>query len=166
MDLGLTGKRALVMGGGRGIGRGIAAALAAEGASVAIVSRNREALEKAALEIGDKTGAPMMAVAADLADHGSIAKAYHRIAEALGGIDVLVNNSGGPPPSGAAGIAPEQWRAHFVAMVLNVIGLTDLALPGMRARGWGRVMTVASSGVVQPIPIIGRSRRPGAASTS
>src|SRR5580658_10227166 len=83
MDLGLRGKRALVMGGGRGIGRGIAAALAAEGASVAIVSRNREALEKAALEIGDKTGAPMMAVAADLADHGSIAKAYHRIAEAL-----------------------------------------------------------------------------------
>jgi 3-oxoacyl-[acyl-carrier protein] reductase len=157
MDLGLTGKRALVMGGGRGIGRGIATALAAEGASVAIVSRNREALEKAALEIGDRTGAPMMAVAADLADHHGIAKAYHRIAEALGGVDILINNSGGPPPSGAAGIAPEQWQAHFEAMVLNVIGLTDLALPGMRSRGWGRVLTVASSGVTQPIPTIGMS---------
>ncbi|HWK43348.1 MAG TPA: SDR family oxidoreductase [Stellaceae bacterium] len=158
MDLGLTGKRALVMGGGRGIGRGIAQALAAEGASVALVSRNQAALDAAAAEIG--RGAPastIVGVAGDLGTAGSIETAFQDVVAKLGGVDILINNSGGPPPSGAAGIDPALWRKQFEAMVLSIIGLTDLALPAMRARKWGRVLTVASSGVIQPIPTIGMS---------
>ena len=94
------------------------------------MSRNKEALERAALEIGDKTGVPMIAVAAELGDRAGIAKTFHRIAEALGGVDILINNSGGPPKSGAAGIAPEQWQSHFEAIVLNVIGPTEAIRSG------------------------------------
>jgi|SRR5580658_672905 3-oxoacyl-[acyl-carrier protein] reductase len=157
MDLGLRGKRALVMGGSRGIGRGIAAALAAEGAAVAIVSRDGAALDRTAAEIAAETAGEILPVAADLADRAALGAAFATIETRLGGIDILVNNSGGPPPSGVAGIAPDLWQRQFEMMVLNIIGLTDLALPGMRARKWGRVLTVASSGVVQPIPAIGLS---------
>jgi 3-oxoacyl-[acyl-carrier protein] reductase len=160
MDLGIKGKGALVMGGGRGIGRGIAEALVAEGVKVALVSRNQAALEKAASEMTAKHGASggsAIAVPADLKEHATIKAAFEKASEAFGGIDILVNNSGGPPPSTASGVAPEVWRQQFEMMVLSVITLTDLALVPMRQRKWGRVMTVASSGVIQPIPTIGVS---------
>ena len=157
MDLGLDGKRALVMGGSRGIGRGIAAALAGEGTRVAIVSRDQAALDRTAAELRAETGGDVLAVAADLADRTALAAGFAAIAARLGGVDILVNNSGGPPPSGVVGVDPELWRRQFEMMVLNIIGLTDLALPGMRDRGWGRVLTVASSAVIQPIPAIGIS---------
>ncbi len=153
MDLGLNGKRALVMGGSRGIGRGIAAALAAEGAAVAIVARDQAALDKTAAELGHG----VLPVAADLADRTGLAAAFADIESRLGGVDILVNNSGGPPPSGVSAIDPELWRRQFEMMVLNIIGLTDLAVPGMKQRGWGRILTVASSSVIQPIPTIGVS---------
>ena len=157
MDLGLDGKRALVMGGSRGIGRGIAAALAGEGTRVAIVSRDQATLDRTAAEIAAETGGEVLAVAADLADRTALAAGFAAIEARLGGVDILVNNSGGPPPSGVVGVDPELWRRQFEMMVLNIIGLTDLALPGMRDRGWGRVLTVASSSVIQPIPAIGIS---------
>ncbi|HVJ53305.1 MAG TPA: SDR family oxidoreductase [Aliidongia sp.] len=156
MDLGLTGKQALVMGGGRGIGRGIADALAAEGVAVALVSRQQAALDQAAAEIR-ATGGRALAIAADLADRGAIETAFRRAESELGGIDILINNSGGPPPSNVAGLERDGWVKQFEMMVLNIIGLTDLALPGMRTRRWGRIMTVASSGVIQPIAAIGMS---------
>jgi 3-oxoacyl-[acyl-carrier protein] reductase len=157
MELGLSGKRALVMGGGRGIGRGIADALAAEGVSVALVSRNQATIDRAAAEIAAASRGKTLAIAADLADRAAIETAFRRIETEWGGVDILINNSGGPPPSGAAGIGRDDWLKQFEMMVLNIIGLTDLALPGMRARGWGRIMTVASSGVIQPIAAIGMS---------
>jgi len=158
MDLGLTGKRAMVLGGSRGIGRGIAEALAAEGASVALVSRNQAALDDAAATIESiAQGGKIVGVAGDLGTAGSMEAAFHTVVRELGGVDILVNNSGGPPPTGAAGVDPDQWRKQFEAMVLGIISLTDLALPAMRARKWGRVLTVASSGVIQPIPTIGMS---------
>src|ERR1700722_19514588 len=98
MDLGLTGKRAVVMGGGGCIGRGIADALAAEGVKVALVSRHQEALDQAASEIR-AAGGTALGAAADLADHASIAAAFSRIEAEWGGVDILINNSGGPPPS-------------------------------------------------------------------
>ena len=153
MDLGLKGKRALVMGGSRGIGRGIAAALAAEGAAVAIVSRDQAALDRTAAELGHG----VLPIAADLADRAALEAAFETIERQLGGIDILVNNSGGPPPSGVSAIDPDLWRRQFEMMVLNIIGLTDLAVPAMKQRGWGRVLTVASSAVIQPIPTIGVS---------
>jgi 3-oxoacyl-[acyl-carrier protein] reductase len=157
MDLGLAGKRALVMGGSRGIGRGIAAALAAEGAAVAILSRDQAALDATAAEIAAETGATLLPIAADLADRAALAQGFAAVESGLGGVDILVNNSGGPPPSGVSNIEPELWRRQFEMMVLNLIGLADLALPGMRERGWGRILTVASSAVIQPIPAIGVS---------
>ena len=70
----------------------------------------------------------------------------------MGPVDILVNNTGGPPPTTASGQDPELWSKHFQAMVLSVIAITDRVLPNMRARHWGRVITSTSSGVVAPIP--------------
>ena len=158
MDLGLKGKRALVMGGSRGLGRGIAEALAAEGASIALVSRNQASLDLAALEIAAKyPGSTVVGIAGDLATPGSVPDAYRNVVERLGGVDILVNNSGGPPPTSVSGVASDVWRSPFESMVLAIIGLTDLALPAMRSQKWGRILTIASSGVIQPLAAIGIS---------
>jgi len=79
------------------------------------------------------------------------------VLQRVGGIDILVNNTGGPPPGPAHGHALDIWRNAFESMVLSVIGITDLLLPGMRERGWGRVITSTSSGVVAPIVNLGLS---------
>jgi 3-oxoacyl-[acyl-carrier protein] reductase len=157
MDLGLKGKRALVLGGSRGIGRGIASSLSQEGALVAIVSRNIAALRSATEEISSNTGEQVIAVEGDLADPASMKNAVSGVQEQFGGVDILVNNSGGPPPTGASGVSAQQWRAEFEQMVLSIIGLTDLVLPAMRAAKWGRIITVASSGVIEPHALIGIS---------
>src|ERR1700722_19928030 len=104
MELGLQGKRALVMGGSRGIGRGIAAALAGEGVAVAIVSRDQAAVDRTAGAIWRGTRHPVLPIAADLADRAALAAAFAAVESQLGGVDILVNNSGGPPPSGVVGI--------------------------------------------------------------
>ena len=98
------------------------------------------------------TGGRALALAWDLSDPGAIDRNVGDIEERLGPIDILVNNTGGPPPSTAAGVAAETWLSQFQAMVLSVIGLTDRVLPSMRARRWGRIETSTSSGVVAPIP--------------
>ncbi len=157
MDLGLEGKRALVLGGRQGLGRGVAEALAAEGVIVALLSRNSEGLAQTALEIGNQAGVRAIAVGADLSDHASVVRAVATVNEEIGGIDILINNSGGPPPSGASGVAPEVWRAQFETMILSIIEITDLVLTGMREQRWGRILTIASSGVVEPNPLIGVS---------
>jgi 3-oxoacyl-[acyl-carrier protein] reductase len=144
MDLQLAGKTALIFGGSKGIGRGIADAMAAEGAAVAIVARTQSTLEA--------TG-----VAADLGTWATVESAVNTVRGALGPIDILVNNSGGPPPSGALGVKPEVWEAQFHAMVLSIFRTTEMVVPEMRARKWGRILTVASYSVIEPIPTIGIS---------
>ena len=79
------------------------------------------------------------------------------IEQSLGPVDILINNTGGPPPTPASGQAPDLWTTHFQSMVLSVIALTDRVLPGMRERKWGRIITSTSSGVVAPIPNLGIS---------
>ncbi len=158
MDLGLRGRTALVFGGSKGLGRGCADALAAEGVAVALVARGQAALDRAAAEIADRHGVAAHAFAADVADHDAVLAAVDRAEAALGGrVDVLVNNTGGPPPSGAAGVDPGVWAAQFQTMVLSVIRVTDRVLPAMRARGWGRVLTIASTTVIEPNPALGMS---------
>ncbi len=158
MDLGIRGRSALVFGGSKGLGRGCAQALAAEGVAVALVARGQEALERTAGEIAASAGVPVHGFAADLADHDAVLRAVDRAEQALGGrIDILVNNSGGPPPSGAAGVDPALWAVQFQTMVLSVFRVTDCLLPGMRARRWGRVLTIASTTVIEPIPTLGMS---------
>ena len=149
MDLNISGRRALVLGGNRGMGLAIAKALATEGVHVTVAARDVVALTSAAAEMGDGArGLPL-----DLADIASLPG----FAAAVGAVDILVNNTGGPPYGGAVGREPEEWEASFRSMSLSVIRLTDMFLPAMRAAGWGRVLTLVSTGAVQPIPVLGIS---------
>ena len=158
MDLALRGHTALVFGGSKGLGRGCADALAAEGVDVALVARGQEALDRAAGEITARFGVAAYAFAADLADHDAVLRAVDQAEAVLGGrVDILVNNTGGPPPSGVAGVDPALWAAQFQTMVLSVFRVTDRVLPAMRARRWGRVLTVASTTVIEPNPALGMS---------
>lgn len=151
MNLGLEGKPALVVGGGGGLGSAVACALAREGARVAVAGRDQgsvgRTVEAIAAEGGDAS-----AVHLDLTDLASLDAALDSIRDRYGEVDILFNNSGGPPPTTAAGQPIELWREHVEAMVVGVIALTDRVLPAMRERGWGRIITNTSSGVVAPQP--------------
>ncbi len=156
MDLQLKGKTALVFGGSKGIGRGIADALAAEGVAVAIVARTQATIDTAVSEITAR-GGRAIGIAGDLANWASIESGVKSARDQLGPIDILVNNSGGPPPSGVIGVKPEVWEAQFQAMVMPFFRVTDMLIGEMRARKWGRVLNVASYSVIEPIPTIGIS---------
>ncbi len=147
MDLGLDGRVALVMGASKGIGRGIAAELAAEGARVAVVSRSRERIDAAAAAIG-ATG-----FVHDTADVDAAPGLVAQVAEALGGpVEVLVTNTGGPPANpDPLGFPRDAWELAYRQFVLAPMALIAAAVPGMRERGFGRIVNVASVGVREPI---------------
>ena len=150
MDLGLSGKRALVLSSSRGLGLGIAQALAAEGADVMLTARSADRLKAAADAINAQGRGRAHSFASDLA--GRVEAIHQAAVDALGGIDILVANTGGPPARTALAVQPDEWAPHFAAMAVPVFHLASLVLPGMRERGWGRLVTIASSGVIQPIP--------------
>ena len=152
MDLKLDNKRALVLASSGGLGLGIAAALCAEGAHVLLAARSGEKLAKAAAELTERGPGRADHQTIDLAEADAATTLFDAATDKLGGIDILVNNTGGPPPGGIEGQDTDTWRSQFDTMVVRVIALTNLCLPGMRERGWGRILTVASSGVIQPIP--------------
>jgi 3-oxoacyl-[acyl-carrier protein] reductase len=154
MDLGLTGKRALVLGGNRGIGFGIAKALVAEGADVLITARDAARLAAAETELRTTARGQIASAQIDLQKSAELAGFAERITRSFGPIDILINNTGGPPYGGASNRPLNEWRGSFDEMVLSIIALTDALLPAMRARRWGRIVTVISSGVMQPIPIL------------
>jgi 3-oxoacyl-[acyl-carrier protein] reductase len=149
MDLALEGSVALVTGASKGIGRGIAEALAREGATVAIASRSRERIEQTAADIGaepfvhdsrDLDGAPWL---------------VRNVEERLGPLDVLVTNTGGPPPNpDALAFTREQWEDAYHDLVLSPMALIEAAVPGMRERGFGRIVNVSSTSVREPIPML------------
>jgi 3-oxoacyl-[acyl-carrier protein] reductase len=156
MDLGLKGRTALVLGAGGGLGRAISKALAREGARVAAGDVNHDALAQTVAEI-EAAGGEAMALRWDLADIAAGAAAVSQVEARFGPVGILVNNTGGPPPTPASGQDPALWTRSFQAMVLSVIALTDRVLPGMREQGWGRIVTSTSSGVLAPIPNLGIS---------
>lgn len=156
MDLGIAGKTALVLGAGGGLGGAIAKQLAAEGVNVACGDISLEQAERTVAAIAGATG-KAMAAAWDLADIDAIPGIVARVSDTLGPIDILVNITGGPPPTPASGQEPGAWRKQFDAMVVSVLALTDAVLPGMRERKWGRIVTSTSSGVIAPIPNLGLS---------
>jgi 3-oxoacyl-[acyl-carrier protein] reductase len=156
VNTGLEGKVALVLGAGGGLGGAIARALAAEGARIAAAGRTLEHVEATAQAI-EAEGGVAAPIELDLADHDAFESTLATVEERVGPVDVLVNNTGGPPPSTAAGVAPDLWAEQFRAMTLSVMHLTDLVIPGMRQRGWGRIITSTSSGVVAPIANLGVS---------
>ncbi|MGF6837758.1 3-oxoacyl-[acyl-carrier protein] reductase [Paraburkholderia youngii] len=151
MDLGISNKVALVTGAGGGLGGAIALALAREGAKVVLADINSAALESVADSVR-KAGSEALCLEWNLGDLSVIDTRIGAIEARFGGVDILVNNTGGPPPTPASGQTADLWEKHFRSMVLSVIGITDRALPGMRVKRWGRVVTSASSGVVAPIP--------------
>ena len=153
MDLGLQGRRALVMGASRGIGRAIAASLAREGCLVAIASRSRERIEEAAEAI-EPAATPFVADASDLE---SIASLPEAVAETIGPIDILVANTGGPPFGGPLEHGTEEWEAAYRSLVLAPKLLADAVVPGMRERHWGRIVNVGSSSTREPIPFLNLS---------
>jgi 3-oxoacyl-[acyl-carrier protein] reductase len=157
VDLGIAGKRALVLGGNRGIGFGIAQALAAEGAHVAVTGRDAARSAAAVSELKANSKVQVESAALDLARTGELPAFAQGLTERFGPIDILVNNTGGPDYGGATNRSAAEWSARFQDMILSVIVLTDALLPAMRRRRWGRILTVISSGVIQPIPILGMS---------
>jgi 3-oxoacyl-[acyl-carrier protein] reductase len=144
MDLGLSGRVALVTGASKGIGRAIAAELVAEGAKVGISSRDPHA---AAAELG------IAGFAWDSTDLETAGRLLRDVEGALGPIDVLVCNTGGPP-AGASSLefTPEQWQDAYRSLVLGPMALIERAVPGMRRRGWGRILNVVSTTVREPVP--------------
>lgn len=156
MDLGIADKTALVFGAGGGLGGAIARGLAREGVAVALADLHGEAAAAVAQTIV-AGGGRAMALAWDLADLSVVPGYLARIEAELGPVDILVNNTGGPPPTPVSGQPTAVWERYFQSMVLSVIAITDRVLPGMRARGFGRIITSASSGVVAPIPDLGLS---------
>lgn len=157
MDLGIAGKRALVLASSQGLGLGIAAQLCREGANVLLSGRVEEKLVAAADKLnGDGPGSAAYAVI-DLADENAAQLLYDAANEKLGGVDILVNNTGGPPPGAVDTPDTELWRKQIDMMVVRIIEITNLCVADMKEAGWGRVLTCASSGVVQPIPNLSMS---------
>ncbi len=150
MDLGLQAKRALVLGASKGLGRAIAEGLAREGVTVMAAARNTGAIAAWAGELGE-AGGRVSALPLDLADFASVERLIASVKEA-GGVDILVNNSGGPPPSSAKDAKRSDWLVQFEAMAANLFHITQALLPAMTGKGWGRIITIASSGIEQPIP--------------
>jgi len=140
MELELSGKRALVLGASRGLGAAIAQELASEGARVLGVSRS-----------GDAEG-EWATLAQDLSAPDAAANIAQNAREVLGGVDILVNNSGGPPPSAAQDTDGEALLAALQPMLLTLTELTQALLPAMRSNGFGRILTITSAGVREPIP--------------
>lgn len=148
MDLGLEGRVALVMGASRGIGQAIATALAREGARVALASRSQEGIEAAAAAIGSEA-APFVA---DTADLDLLAELPAEVEAQLGPIEILVANTGGPPLGGTLDQGLDEWEHAYRSLVLAPRVLTAAIVPGMRERGWGRIVNVGSTSTREPIP--------------
>lgn len=152
MDLGLKGKRALVMGASKGLGRSIADALATEGASVVISGRDQASLDKVAAAL-KAAGAPAAhGVVADVAKGEQMDRLADEAVRLMGGVDILVLNHGGPPPCVAAEITDQALHTWFEQIVASPIRIANRLIPAMRERKWGRVLVVGSTGMQHPIP--------------
>jgi 3-oxoacyl-[acyl-carrier protein] reductase len=163
MELNLKGRVALVNAASRGLGRGIAEALAAEGARLVISSRNQDAIEATAAEIVSKYGVEVVPVPADVSRPGPADMLVGEAMAHFGQLDILVNNSGGPPGGHFADFDDAAWQDAFELLLLNVVRMVRAAWPQLRASGHGRVVNVASTSVREPINglILSNSLRAG-----
>jgi 3-oxoacyl-[acyl-carrier protein] reductase len=157
MDLGIRGKQALVLASSQGLGLGIATALAAEGVNVMLCGRSEEKLREAASALAAQHGVRAEARVCDLGSADSVESLADAALATFGSIDILVNNTGGPPAGVVSSIDVSTWYRQFDQMVMSILRITARLLPGMRSRRWGRILTIASSSVIQPIPHLGIS---------
>ena len=151
MDLGLRGKRALVLGASQGMGAEIARVLAQEGCNVFIGARRAAEIERLASELTEQYSVEAEAYPINLSDGEAVDKLCAKVKHEWS-IDILLNNTGGPPPSVSTGVSKEVWANSFQSLLMSTIRLSESAISGMQKRGWGRILTIASSGVIQPIP--------------
>ena len=152
MDLGLKNRRALVMGGTKGLGRSIADALAEEGAAVTISGRDQGRLDETAAALRAKGATSAVGVVADVASGEAMDRLAEAAVAAMGGVDILVLNHGGPPQCTALEMTEAQLVEWFQHIVVSPIRIANTLLPTMRTRGWGRIIVVGSTGMQQPIP--------------
>jgi 3-oxoacyl-[acyl-carrier protein] reductase len=152
MNFGLKGKRAVVMAASRGLGFACARALAAEGCHLLICSRDAERINAAADNIRRETGAQVHAVAADVSSEGEASRLVSTAVEKLGGLDIVVHNAGGPPAGDTASMSEAQWQKAFEQNLLSFVRIVNAAVPEMKKAGGGRIITIASSSIKQPIP--------------
>ena len=151
MDLGLQGKIALVAAASKGWGRAIAEELAAEGASLVLCARGDEALQETCAAIAKAAGVPVLGIAANVADPADVARVVQAAMDRFGRIDVLVTNAGGPPAGTFDTLSPDMWADATRLLLNSVVELTRAVLPGMKARGWGRILNVTSIAAKQPV---------------
>jgi 3-oxoacyl-[acyl-carrier protein] reductase len=151
VNLGLKGKVALIAAASRGLGKAIAEELAAEGASLALCARNADELRRAGSAIAKASGVPVLTETADVSEPKDIDRLIERAQAQYGRIDILVTNAGGPPAGRFESLTPEMWAAATRLTLDSVVRLTRAVLPGMKERGWGRIINVTSIAVKQPV---------------
>lgn len=152
MQLGLKGKRALVMAASRGLGFACAMGLAEEGCDLLICSRDQAHIDGAAEQIRQATGVRVYGVTCDVSQEASVAGLVATAVEKLGGLDILIHNAGGPPSGGFQAVTVEQWYQAFDQNLMSFVWAVQAAVPEMRRSGYGRILAIASSSIKQPIP--------------
>ena len=152
MDLGLADKVALVCGSSRGLGRAAAEELIDEGAAVAICARDPVGLALAREEIAESSGAGILGVAADLAQPGEPTRVVEACLDHFGRLDILITNTGGPPAGSFETFSLADWDDAVALLLRSTVEATSAALPGMKERGWGRILAVTSIAAKQPVP--------------
>jgi 3-oxoacyl-[acyl-carrier protein] reductase len=151
VDLGISGRRALVAAASRGLGKASATSLAREGAAVAICGRDEGALKATRDEIAEETGGNVVAIPADVSEEEDAIRFVREGAEALGGCEILVPNAGGPPTGRFEGLSDDDFKSAFDLNFLSTIRMTREALPLMREAGYGRVVVIGSLAIKQPL---------------
>jgi 3-oxoacyl-[acyl-carrier protein] reductase len=151
LDLGLTGRVAIVAAASKGLGRSVAEELAREGANVAICSRTSATLAEAAAHIHKSTGREVFHQALDVADSAAVAAFVAAVEDRFGRLDICVTNSGGPPSNSFRNTQPEDWRAAIDQLLMSTVNFAREVLPRMQKNRWGRLITITSSAVKQPV---------------
>lgn len=153
MDLGIRGKVAMVAAGSKGLGRAAALALATEGCAISVCGRSAESLKVVKAEL-EALGVPALAVVADVSRAEDLIR-WHQATEAgLGPVDILITNTGGPKAAIFADLSDDDWVAGVESTLMNVVRMSRLVLPGMRARQWGRIVHITSLVAKQPYPLL------------
>jgi 3-oxoacyl-[acyl-carrier protein] reductase len=165
MDLGLKGKVALVTAASKGMGKACARGLAAEGARVAMCARNEADLKAAVDEVKTVTGGEAVGVVADVTKADQVRTLVERVKDAFGPPDILIANCGGPPRGFFDDMTDEHWQGAVDVSLMSTVRLIREVLPGMRTRRWGRILTIQSVSVKQPLPdlLLSNAVRPGVA---
>ncbi len=151
MDLGLKGKVALVAGSSQGLGRAIAEQFAAEGASLVLCARGEKMLRRTLDEISRTHQTRAVAVVTDLSEPSQVERLAETARKEMGKVDILVTNTGGPPPGAFADLTSEMWQTAAQSLLFSAVNLTKAVLPGMKKQHWGRIINVTSVAVKQPV---------------